>query len=193
MRDIDIRRALRRDVRSLHGNAPDTIVIEELGLCQGRARVDIAVINGSVHGFEIKSEFDTLARLPNQSHTYNRVFDYMTVVTAETHQKKIDNVVPKWWGVSVALPRGDSVEIVTERAPRPNCHIDPLALAQLLWRDEVLAELSVLGLDAGMKSKPRKELWRCLATIVPIEQLGEIVRRRIKQRAPDWRSHEPQR
>jgi hypothetical protein len=153
----------------------------------------MAVINGSVHGFEIKSEYDTLARLPSQSYIYNRVFDYITVVAAETHAKKIANVVPKWWGISVALPRGNSVEIVTKRAPRPNGHIDPLALAQLLWRDEVLAELSALGLDAGMKSKARKELWKHLATSVPVGQLGEIVRRRIKQRAPDWRLHEPRR
>jgi hypothetical protein len=191
MRDIDIRRVLRRDVDNLHARAPDTVVIEELGLCQGRARIDIAVINGSVHGFEIKSEYDTLARLPNQSQSYNRVFNYITVVTAETHAKKIAEVVPQWWGISMALSKGDSVEIVTKRVPSSNCHIDPFALAQLLWRDEVLEELSALGLDVGMKSKPRKELWRHLATNVPLGQLGELVRRRIKQRPLNWRLHEP--
>ena len=30
MRDIDIRRVLRRDVDSLHGNAPDTVVPHEI-------------------------------------------------------------------------------------------------------------------------------------------------------------------
>jgi hypothetical protein len=176
-------------VDSLHANDPDTIVIEELGLCQGLARVDVAVINGSAHGYEIKSERDTLARLPSQSDTYNRIFDYVTIVAAPTHLQKIADAVPKWWGISVASAGGDGVKIVVKRAPRLNGHVDPVALAQLLWRDELLEELVVLGLAAGMKSKPRRELWRHLAASVPIIQLGEIVRRRIKQRAPDWRLH----
>jgi hypothetical protein len=190
MRDIDIRLALRRDVDSLHGNDPDTLVIEELGLCQGVARVDVAVINGSVHGYEIKSERDTLARLPSQSEAYNRVFDYVTIVTSATHVQKIADVVPKWWGISLALRKGDAVKLVKKRSPRPNGHVDPLALAQLLWRDEVLEELLALGLAAGMKSKPRRELWKHLATSIPVDHLGAIVRRRIKQRPPDWRLHE---
>ena len=193
MRDIDIRRALRRDVESLHGLDPETIVIEELGLCQGLARVDVAVINGTVHGYEIKSERDTLSRLPSQSDTYNRVFDYVTIVTSTAHVKKIADVVPKWWGISVALPQLNDVKIVKNRLPRLNRRVDPFALAQLLWREEVLEELGALGLAAGMKSKPRMELWKRLATALPIEHLGEIVRRRVKQRPPDWRSHEPQR
>ena len=189
MRDIDIRRALRCDVNRLHGNAPDTIVLEELGLCQGTARVDLAVINGSVHGYEIKSERDTLARLPSQSESYNRVFDYVTVVVATSHFRKIADAVPKWWGISVALPKAGTVKIVPKRKPRLNIGIDAFSLAQLLWRDEALEELQALGLGAGMKSKPRREIWKSLATSIPVEQLGEIVRRRIKQRGPDWRSH----
>jgi len=191
MRDIDIRRALRRDVNELHGNDPDTIVIEELGLCQGISRVDVAVINGTVHGYEIKSERDTLARLPGQSDTYNRIFDYVTIVTASNHAHKIAKAVPKWWGIAVAVPRRHSLKIENKRPAQLNRHIDPLALAQLLWRDEVLTELGTLGLADGMKSKARRELWKRLATSIPVEQLGAIVRRRLKQRPPRWRFHEP--
>jgi len=193
MRDIDIRRALRRDVDSLHRNDPDTIVIEELGLCQGLSRVDVAVVNGSVHGYEIKSERDTLARLPSQSDTYNRVFDYVTIVTASNHARKIAKAVPNWWGIAVAVPKRCSLDIENKRPARLNRHVDPVALAQLLWRDEVLEELQSLGLADGMKSKPRRELWKRLATSVRVEQLGAIVRRRLKQRAPRWRLHEPPR
>jgi len=58
MREIDIRRALLADVRQRHRDEPDTLIREELGVCQGIARVDLAVVNGSVHGYEIKSEQD---------------------------------------------------------------------------------------------------------------------------------------
>lgn len=193
MRDIDIRRALRRDVDSLHGDDPDTIVVEELGLCQGLARVDVAVINGTVHGYEIKSERDTLARLPGQSDTYNRIFDFITIVTAATHTYKISKAVPKWWGISVAVSKGNTVKIERKRAARLNKHVDPLSLAQLLWRDEALEELVALGLAEGVRSKPRRELWKRLATSIPVGQLGAIVRRRLKQRSPRWRLHEPPR
>lgn len=193
MRDIDIRRALRREVDALHGSAPDTIVIEELGLCQGVSRVDLAVINGTVHGYEIKSERDTLDRLPSQSITYNRVFDYVTIVTASSHAKKITQCVPKWWGIAIAIPEVHGVEIQTKRRARLNMHVDPLALAQLLWRDEVLEELTSLGLADGMRSKPRRELWDKLARSLPIVLLSDVVRRRLKQRGSDWRVPVPRR
>src|SRR5438045_2701845 len=99
MRDIDIRLALRSSIEREHGGDADTRIVEELGLCQGIARVDLAVINGNVHGYEIKSEHDTLARLPAQTHTYNQVLDFVTIVTAPAHAHKIRCIVPKWWGV----------------------------------------------------------------------------------------------
>ena len=59
MRDVDIRRALRTRVRD-SDDMKEALVVDELGLCQGRARIDLAVVNSSLHGYEIKSERDTL-------------------------------------------------------------------------------------------------------------------------------------
>src|SRR5690242_7332263 len=72
MRDIDIREALRAEIARRHNGESNTLVVEELGLCQGIARVDLAVVNGSVNGYEIKSAHDTLSRLPAQSDVYSR-------------------------------------------------------------------------------------------------------------------------
>jgi len=36
----------------------------------GASRIDRAVVNGSVHGYEIKSETDDLTRLPAQARAY---------------------------------------------------------------------------------------------------------------------------
>lgn len=64
--DIEIRSALhRKKLRQLHERA-DTLVIDELGLAHAKARVDVAVINGCLHGYEIKSAQDTLDRLAGQ-------------------------------------------------------------------------------------------------------------------------------
>ena len=66
MRDSDIREVLLDSWQKKYFSDESTRVFEELGLCQGDARVDVAVVNGSIHGFEIKSERDSLDRLSNQ-------------------------------------------------------------------------------------------------------------------------------
>jgi hypothetical protein len=189
MRDIDIRRKLQVDNR-LHFGEPDTRIIQELGLCQGIARVDIAVVNGSIHGYEIKSERDTLARLPGQVGIYNRALDFVTVVTASAHVEKIRGSVPPWWGIWTAVQEENGPRLEVSREPGPNPQVIPFALAQLLWREEALEVLEHCGLANGVRSKPRQELWRRLASL-PLEDLGNIVRDRLKRRGANWRPPVP--
>ena len=63
--DPDVRALLREYLANVHAGT-DTVVLEELGLCQGDVRVDVAAVNGELSAFEIKSPSDTLARWPNQ-------------------------------------------------------------------------------------------------------------------------------
>ena len=78
--DPDIRAVLKSRLQAKHALEPDTVVVEELGLCQGQVRVDMAVVNGVLHGYEIKSDCDTLRRLPNQVVAYGKVLDRATLV-----------------------------------------------------------------------------------------------------------------
>jgi hypothetical protein len=188
MRDIDIRRALLAEMERLHRGEPDTRIVEELGLCQGLARVDLAVVNGNVHGYEIKSERDTLARLPSQTDIYNRALDFVTIVTAPAHADKIGNIVPSWWGVLSVTQDEKGLHLQPSRDPHRNPEIDPFALAQLLWREEALQALADHGLAAGMRAKPREQMWRRLASNLTLEDLGGVVRERLKHRGADWRS-----
>src|SRR5439155_10222560 len=88
LRDRDVRQALHRKVlRDHHGDA-NTLVLDELGLRHGACRVDIAVVNGYLHGYEIKSDSDTLDRLPAQVAVYNLVLDRATLVVGERHLQK---------------------------------------------------------------------------------------------------------
>ncbi|WP_052770006.1 sce7726 family protein [Paenibacillus sp. IHB B 3415] len=77
LKDSDIRLLLKRKFTSFAEFTLDstTIVVDELDVCFGSARVDVAVINGRLHGFEIKSESDNLDRLPSQIEFYSRVFE----------------------------------------------------------------------------------------------------------------------
>ncbi len=191
MRDLDIRRALLVNMKALHSEEPDTRVVEELGLCQGESRVDIAVVNGSLSGFEIKSERDTLYRLPGQSNTYSRVFDFVTVVTSVSHLPKVKQIVPPWWGIQVARLCGKTVKLHVQRRPKRNKNIQPSALVQLLWRDEALQILEEKGLVDGYRSKSKRLIWSHLAAVLEVSDLQEVVRQKLKARA-NWRVGAPQ-
>lgn len=187
MRDIDIRRALRQEMANVHSTEPDTLIVEELGLCQGAARVDLAVVNGTVHGYEIKSEQDTLVRLPGQIDVYGRTLEFVTIVTSSAHVGKIRQMVPRWWGIWSAVPDENGLQLKKSRKSQRNPNVDPFAVAQLLWRDEALEALTERGLIAGMRSKPREELWRKLASDVPLDELSNVVRECLKRRGVEWR------
>lgn len=191
VRDIEIRRSLKESLAARHADEADTRIVEELGLCQGIARVDLAVVNGRLHGYEIKSESDTLARLPAQIETYGRALEYVTIVVSPAHAKKVESLVPSWWGVMRAVERGNLVRIIESKKARPNPALSPLALAQFLWREEALQVLADHGLDSGMRSKPRHTLWLRLAAAFTKSELGTIVRETLKQRRGDWRSPAP--
>jgi hypothetical protein len=186
MRDFQIRSALRDRLHSLHANEPDTAIIDELSLCQGDARVDMAVVNGSFSGYEIKSDRDTLARLPNQLATYELCFDTMTIVVGLRHVAECRETLPHWWGIWEAVSTPEGVRFGCWREPAANPKIAPERVVQLLWKNEAREVLQDLGIKPPAKSS-RRELWTKLVAAVSPEELFRIVRRRIRARG-DWRS-----
>lgn len=186
MYDRNIRTALKKRLILYHDAEPNTLILDELGVCKGTSRVDIAVVNGLLTGYEIKGDFDTLTRLPLQSVAYGRVFDKVTIVAGSLHVEKVMEAVPDWWGIEVVTGDSSGMEFTTVREGELNHNVDPYALSQLLWRDEVLETLCERGLDKGVKSKPREILWKRLADSVSLDEIGELVRMRLKMRT-DWR------
>lgn len=187
MRDADVRRVLRVELERIHESDSDTLIIEELGLFRGAVRLDIAVVNGALKGYEIKSAQDTLDRLPAQAAAYSRIFDTMTVVVAEKHLRRAESMIPDWWGIQVVVDRdGASLMVERVRDESFNPEIDPRSVVQLLWRDEVLSLLDQTSGLKSLKSKPRQVLWEALARAVPLLELRHMVRTCLKSR-PKWR------
>ncbi len=183
MRELDIRRALRTHLDFVYEKDPTALILEELGVCSGAVRVDMAVVTGTLKGFEIKSDQDTLKRLPLQASAYNKVFDTLTIVVGARHLQRIVAMVPPWWGILVLDGRpGDQPSLQCFRPEALNSDLDALALVQLLWRDEALAMLRANGLEAGLRSKPRRHLWEALARNIPLSDLREMVRTKLKAR-----------
>ena len=186
MRDLDVRKALRRELDRQHAGDDHTRVVEEMGVWSGSVRVDIAVINGELCGFEIKSARDTLARLPSQELLYSQVFDRVTLVVAELHAAKASDMIPSWWGTLVATQ--DERGLVSLRECRPaseNPAIDALQVARLLWRQEALAVLERHSLVKGYRSAPSDKLCRRLASELPLDTIRLEVRETLKARG-NW-------
>jgi len=182
VRDPEIRAELHRRLQLRHGSDPNVRIVDEMGVLTGECRIDVALINGRLEGFEIKSDGDNLTRLPHQALTYGRVFDRLTMVCAERHLEAIFALLPEWWGIEVAEQRGTCTRITRKRAARANPAVEPRAIAQLLWRSETLAALEEMNAARGLRNKPRRTLWSALADTAPRRELRALVRDTLRAR-----------
>ena len=190
MRDIDIKDLIREKIFSkIKERDPDSFLVKEMEVCQGDARIDVAVINGKLTGYEIKSSFDDFRRLPNQVKLYSRVFDIISVVVTKNHLKNIQEFIPDWWGILTISDDNSDIQLIREAKNNPS--IDAHSIATMLWRDEALTVLSENGLDKGLRSKPKHILWNKIASSFPLEELKFIVRNKLKSRV-NWISDQQQ-
>lgn len=166
---------------------PTTILIHEMDVCLSSARIDIAVINGKIHGFEIKSEQDTLDRLKGQMESYNKVFDTMTIITCENHIEKVKEIVPNWWGIYCAVKSKNSLSLKRQRQAKLNREVNLFALTQLLWKEELLSLLEMHGITKGIKSKSKEELRQIVVSNVKEDVLKNYVQDKLKHREK-WRA-----
>mgnify|MGYP007004386720 CR=1 FL=1 len=187
MRDRDVRMALHRRVLREHHKHPNTLVLNELGLCHGACRVDIAVVNGRLHGYEIKSDSDTLERLDHQIKNYSSVLDRAWLVVGEKHLSKAMDRLPDWWGVkSVSQGPRDGISFENYRKAADNPKQDPVAIAQLLWHVEAANILRTKGASEAELRRPRAILYGLLAEAFDLQSLRDLVRQQLKERA-NWR------
>lgn len=77
----------------------------------GLNKADCVILNGASTCYEIKSEYDSLARLPEQLDSYLRLFDRVSVVTTENHLSKVQATVPDAVGIFKLSARGSLSEV----------------------------------------------------------------------------------
>ena len=166
-------------------------IIEELGVHHGTARIDFALINGTMHGYEIKSDCDTLDRLPEQIEEFNAVFDELTLVVGRRHLYRSIHIVPDWWGVVVAkFDSNDHIIFQTIREPDNNKDQVGASVVGLLWRKEALQILKDRNEADGLRGKPREIIYERLAAVLDIETLKRTVSTLLVSRE-HWRSDAP--
>lgn len=180
--DAAIRPFLRDRLLRECESDPETVLVEELGLCRGKVRIDLALVNGTMHGFEIKSDRDSLRRLPVQVDLYSQVLDRATLVVGERFAPRATSVVPSWWGIMRVSVVGRRLRFATLRRARLNPQRNARVLAELLWSDDALAILQERGEAQGLRGKPRHVLWDRLCDCLTVGEIAEAVRSRLKAR-----------
>ena len=154
-------------------------------MCAGNRRIDVAVINGEIAGWEIKSDEDTLVRLSGQVSVYARVLDRATLVTTAKYIAKAEVLLPDWWALVMAEQCGAAIQLTNVRNSQLNAATDAFSIAQLLWKEEALDELRQRQLSRGLAKKARYYVWERLAASLGGDELRQVVRRRLRARV-DW-------
>lgn len=165
------------------------MLIDELGFVnrhEGKTvdlsfRADLALANGRLVAFEIKSGADTLKRWPDQCEAYANVFDEIWLCTHGRHLEKALSVTPKGVGILIADDLGG---LAVLRHAQLNQKTNAFDLSGLLWRRE-LEELCT-SYDIKFRSRETKSEVRSLVSrMVPLEVLREFVLRQLKMRKGD--------
>lgn len=182
--DCDIRPVLKHQIIRVFAGT-NTIIVDELPICWGDCRVDIAVINCSIHGYEIKSDRDTLNRLPSQIEFYNKIFDYITLVCSYRLVANAKKMIPEFWGIQTPVKDSNAcggIRLEIEREPGHNNYVEIRNLVELTRKEEAINILAERGLARGYRSKPRWDIWDRMIEIIEHEELKGAVKKCLKSR-----------
>lgn len=123
--------------------------IEEKIIKNSRADV-IAVVEGELIGFEIKSDSDTYTRLKTQIKDYELFCDKCYIVVGEKHIQ-VESHVPDHWGIIFVNEENVIVERDAEKSPR----VKIFNQLDLLWRSELAAIQEKEGIPKLASTKRR--------------------------------------
>lgn len=147
-----IKTFVKTQIPRLVRSSSAAFLIEEMEVCSGRARIDLAVIGDYLIGIEIKGPKDDLVRLPGQVKAYSQCFDLVVLAAHESLSQKASTLIPSWWGLVVGVQKQGRIHYRFERRPEKNPSVNLESLLALLWRDEIDSLLSDL---LGKIPKPR--------------------------------------
>ncbi|WP_051750382.1 sce7726 family protein [Phycicoccus jejuensis] len=185
MRDSDIRSALTLAVARSMGEQRHVLVPEVDIRWSVPARMDAMLVSDRLCAFEIKSDVDSLSRLPRQVQAYGMVAERATLVVGERHLAGASQLVPPWWGIWVARWRDGQVVLTSRRVGRLNREVNPLAVASFLDRRALLAALRGSG-TPRLASLSVDDLRQLLIAEMGSSKTLRLARQTLLERT-DWR------
>lgn len=165
-----VRDALRMEV--LAGDPEKLCLLDEFWIPLSHERADLVVIDDHLRAFEIKTQKDSLKRLPRQASAYARVFDECVAVLHERHVAGAEEILPAWWGIWMLTENTTSFIRIRPSGTNPSRDVE--TLVRLLWRNEAELAVQQLGLPIGPGAS-RSELWRAILSTVDASKLESLV------------------
>lgn len=111
----------------------------------GECKADVAILNGTGTVYEIKSERDSLSRLPRQVEAYKSVFAKVYVIAGENHVRAVTDSVASEVGILLLSGR-NQISTVREAADEPD-RTSPLSILQSVRISEAKVILELLGIE----------------------------------------------
>lgn len=122
---------------------------------------DVVIVNGTTTAYEVKTEYDSLVRLPKQLASYCRTFEYVYVVTSPSLAAAAAGVAPKWVGVLELRPSG---ALRLRRPARSN--MQRMRVRSIFTSLRQAEYLSILReVFGGVPSVPNGEIYAASATL----------------------------
>jgi hypothetical protein len=161
-------------------------LVEEMEVCSGRARIDLAVIGEQLVGIEIKGPRDDVTRLPGQAKAYSQCFDRVVLIVHESLAAKACDLVPDWWGIISGCEVDGRIRYHVQRRPVMNPSPNLETVLSLLWREEIDALLAdLLGASPKPRATKRSIRAELLAQVEP-PLLHDASLRKLRERT-EWR------
>ena len=178
-REGAIRTALATWLAVKHATDASTVLIHELDIPRPSGRVDVALINGLLAGYEIKSEVDSFARLQMQQASFSSVFERMTLVVTGCHTRAAPSAVPPWWEILEA--RGSNFKVIRRGRANPNLNLENLLY--VLNKSELLRVEDKLKFELTSAKRKKSEIIDSILSVRQVRRTLSLSRETLKRRA----------
>ncbi len=148
--------------------------------------MDALLVADRISGFEIKSDVDSLTRLPRQVEAYGAVVERAVLVVGDRHLVAGTATVPDWWTIWGARWQQDKVVIREVRRGRLNPNLNALAVTSFMSRDDLSVALHARGFER-LSTYSVDELRQLLASNVSVRETLRLARNAML-RNQTWRS-----
>ncbi len=160
----------------------DDVIACEVPFADYKRRADVVRINGCLHGYEIKSDLDSLVSLQKQISDYTKTFEKVSVVLTKTHLENARKILPKSVGIILIGNK-------TTKSLRQASHIkrlDKYFLSCFLDRAYINHRFKQKGiLNNSLKKLNMFEIRDFFASKVKTEEIKKIVIKTLKEKYQD--------
>lgn len=163
------------------GMLQDAVLINEMVVANWSRRADIAVVNGRLYAFEVKSDLDTLQRLDGQISAYLDRFDKVTVVTTRKFSSLIFERMPPEVEIWEASSDGGEVSLRVARRGKTKEITCKRTLCGFLLKSEIISFLRQRNDQLALQDMSRENLI-LLVKPYPLKELRSYVLACLKAR-----------